>query len=472
MLSRSGHWVLGIVTASGTTWGEAVSKTFVGGGPRIAHERLLFARRAMTRRDAMATLAAGLWSGRSAPCQNSTIPPLDVVNVSVFVRTKDGRIVHNLAKEDFSIEESGWRQTIRHFSGTGNLPLTVGLLIDSSAAQRRLLDGQRAAGYAFLDRILRTSRGPGLRERAFVVEFDSHLNFKQDLTDSSESIEKALAPSGAGLENNPAAGIAMTRLYDALVLACEERMKWVEGQKACIVVTDGIDYGSQSTLSDAISSAQSADSLIYTIQYVDLMGQDTVHRIPGRTANYVDGRIVLQRMAQETGGAYYEVTKTHGLRDIYQEIEEELRSGYSLEYVAEPFVPGYRPIHITVSDKDMIVRARKGYYGVARSAWLEPGLRITRIDHPLHATPGDVVTAIGDGLSRSNIGALYLTDGTRTVESVVLHQTANEIRFRIPDQAAPGPWIAGEKRPHIWRILLQTSSQDLLDFVSFPIGIE
>jgi VWFA-related protein len=427
---------------------------------------------AMTRRDAMATFAAGLWSGRPAPCQNSTIPAGDIVNVSAVVRTRGGRIVRNLAKEDFLIDESGRRQTIRYFSATGDLPLTAGLLIDSSAAQRRLLDRERVAGYAFLDRILRTSRGPGLRDRAFVLEFDSHLDFKQDLTDSSESLGKALASSGVGLNNNPAAGFAMTRLYDALVLACDQQMSWVEGQKACVVLTDGIDYGSQSTLSDAISSAQSADSLIYAIQHIDWVGQDSVHRIPGRKANYADGRIVLQRMAQETGGGYYEVTKIHGLGTIYREIEEELRSGYRLGYFAEPFVPGYRPIRIAVNNRDMIVRSREGYYGVARSRWPEPRLRITRVDHPLHVTPGDVVTAKGDGLGRSNIGALYLTDGTRTLEPVVLHQTANEIQFRIPDQAAPGPWMPGEKRPHIWTILFQTSSQNLLDVAGFPIGIE
>jgi VWFA-related protein len=426
----------------------------------------------MTRRDAMATLAAGLWSGQAASCQSSTIPAEDVVNVSAFVRTRGGRIVRNLAKEDFSIDESGRRQTIRYFSGMGDLPLTTGLLIDSSAAQRRLLDGERVAGYAFLDRILRTSRGPGLRDRAFLMEFDSHLDFKQDLTDSGRSIGRALASSGAGLNNNPAGGFAMTRLYDALVLACDQRLKWVEGQKACIVVTDGIDYGSQSTLSDAISSAQMADSLIYAILHIDLRGQDSVHRIPGRTANYADGRIVLKRMARETGGAYYEVTREHQLETIYQEIEEELRSGYHLGYVAEPFEPGYRLIRIAVNNGDLIVRAREGYYGVARSAWPEPRLRITRVDYPLHVTPGDVVTATGDGLGRSNVGALYLTDGTRTVEPVVLHQTANEIQFRIPDQAAPGPWLPGEKRPRIWTILLETSSRDLLDVVGFPIGIE
>jgi VWFA-related protein len=436
----------------------------------------------MTRRDAISTLAGGLWSGRVAACQNSIVPAGDIVNVSAVVRTKSGRIVHNLAKEDFSIDESGRRQTIRQFSATGDLPLTAGLLIDSSAAQRRLLDSERAASFTFLDRILRTSDGAGHRDRAFVLEFDSHLDLKQDLSNSSESIGKALALSGAGLKNNPAAGIAMTRLYDALVWVCDERMNWVEGEKACIVVTDGIDYGSQSTLAEAIRSAQSADSLIYTIQHIDRVGQDSVHRIAGRTANYADGRIALKRMAQETGGAYYEVTGTQRLGAIYQEIEEELRSAYHLGYVADPFVPGYRPIRIAVNSRDMIggdmiVRAREGYYGVATSAWPEPRLRITGIDHPPHVTPGDVVTARGDGLGRSNIGALYLTDGTRTLEAVVLHQTANEIQFRIPDQAAPGPWIAGEKRPHIWTILLQTSSpdlldHDLLDFAGFGIGIE
>src|SRR5262249_6832930 len=160
------------------------------------------------------------------------------------------------------------RQTIRHFSAAGDLPVTAGLLIDSSAAQRRLLDGERAAGFSFLDRILRTSGGPGHGDRAFVLEFDSHLDLKAGVTDSSESIRKALASSGVGSANNPAAGIPVSRLYDALVLACDEQMKWVEGEKACVVVTGGIDNGSQSTLTEAISSAQTADTLIYAIQHI------------------------------------------------------------------------------------------------------------------------------------------------------------------------------------------------------------
>jgi VWFA-related protein len=376
-----------------------------------------------------------------------------------------------LAKEDFSTDESGRRQAIRHFSGTGDLPLTAGLLIDSSAAQRRLLDGERAASYVFLERILRTGRGPVHRDRAFVMEFDSHVDFKQDLTDSGESIGRALASGGIGIHKNPADGASVTRLYDAVVLACEQQMKWVQGQKACIVVTDGIDYGSQSTLSDAIESAQWADSLIYAIQDVDWVGQGSVHRIPERRSDYVEGRIALKRMAQETGGAFHEVTSVRRLGAIYQEIEEELRSAYYLGYVAEPFVAGYQPIHVAVNSGDMMVRTREGYYGVTRGAWPEPRLGITRIDR-LNVTPGDVVTATGDGLDRSNIAALYLTDGTRTVKTMLLQQTANEIQFRIPDEAAPGPWKPGEKRPHVWTVQLQTPSQDLLDFVGFRIGIQ
>ena len=95
-------------------------------------------------------------------------------------------------------------------------------------------------------------------------------------------------------------------------------------------------------------------------------------------------------------------------------------------------------------------------------------------------TRRDAISTLAGGLwsgrvapcQNSNIGALYLTDGTHTLEPVVVRQTANEIQFRIPDQAAPGPWVPAEKRPHIWTILLQTSSQDLLDFVGFRIGIE
>src|SRR6478736_4369138 len=186
-----------------------------------------------------------------------------VVNVPATVRDKHGQIISNLAKEDFVLEEDGRQQTVRYFAHDTDLPLTLGLLVDTSMSQRRVLEEERHASYSFLDQMLRQSK-----DVAFVIHFDHEVELLQDLTSSREKLESALQTlqipqfssaggsggsqggNGGGPNNNgyPGGrgggrhghgfGGGGTLLYDAAYLASDELMKKQQGRKALIILSD------------------------------------------------------------------------------------------------------------------------------------------------------------------------------------------------------------------------------------------
>ena len=170
-----------------------------------------------------------------------------------------------------------------------------------------------------------------------------------------------------------------TSLYDAVYLACDEVLKKQAGRKAVIVLSDGVDNASKTSLSGAIESAQRADTLVYSILFADdeqqrpnfgpVFGGGGMGRGGGRHGgnripqeSRPDGKKVLERLSKETGGAFFEVSKKHPLEDIFKQIDEELRSQYSLGYTPEAGGSGYRKIHVTVKPKGLVVQARDGYY--------------------------------------------------------------------------------------------------------------
>ena len=197
-----------------------------------------------------------------------------VVNVLATVRDKHGQIIANLNKDDFTLEEDGRMQAIRYFSRETNLPLTLGLLIDTSLSQRHVLSAERSASYSFLDHVLREDK-----DTAFVIHFDREVELLRDLTSSRKDLQAALSqlemPSGgrgggypypSGSRGRRGGG---TILYDAVLLASDELMKKQRGRKAVIVLSDGVDTGSKVSLARAIESAQRADTLVYAILFAD-----------------------------------------------------------------------------------------------------------------------------------------------------------------------------------------------------------
>ena len=199
-----------------------------------------------------------------------------VVNVFATVRDKHGAIVPNLTKDDFTLEEDGRPQTIRYFTRETDLPLTLGLLVDTSMSQRRVLDQERSASSTFLDQVLRPNK-----DLAFVIHFDREVELLQDLTSSRQKLLSALellqtpqftrnvgsnSPTSSPGSYHRGGG---TLLYDAVYLASNEMMKKQQGRKALVVLSDGVDTGSQETLAKAIEAAQRADTLVYSILFAD-----------------------------------------------------------------------------------------------------------------------------------------------------------------------------------------------------------
>ncbi len=313
-----------------------------------------------------------------------------VVNVLATVRDKHGQIVNSLTKDDFKLQEDGRPQTIHYFAKESDLPLTLGLLVDTSMSQRRVLEQERIASYAFLEHLMREDK-----DKAFVIHFDWDIELLQDLTSSRKKLNIALEKldnpefeqsggGGGGSGGHHRAG--GTTLYDAVFLASDELMQKQQGRKALIILSDGVDTGSKVTLVRAIEAAQRANTLVYSILFSDKDAYDNSgfgghmggmgggmgrHGGMGRGGpggypqqSLPDGKKVLERISRETGGRFFEVSKKQSIDDIYASIEEELRNQYSLGYTPDKAdsAPGYHKIHLTTTQKDLVVQTRDGYY--------------------------------------------------------------------------------------------------------------
>ena len=340
---------------------------------------------------------------------------VNVVNVLATVRNKQGQIVNNLTKDDFKLADDGRPQTIKYFAKVTDMPLTLGLLVDTSLSQRRVLEQERTASYTFLEDLLRE-----WKDKAFVLHFDSEVELLQDLTNKRPKLEAALqkleVPSpqqsqGGGGQQQHAGG---TLLNDAVFLAADEIMSKVQGRKALIILSDGVDQGSKVSLTRAIEAAQRSDTLVYTILFADpgaynnmAGGNPGGHHgggfpgggsigFPGggypgggrqgggnpgggypgggggnpgggrggKSGGHADGKQVMERLAQQTGGRFYEVSKHESIEQIYTSIGEELRNQYNLGFSPDlaDADGGYHKILVTATQKDLTVQARDGYY--------------------------------------------------------------------------------------------------------------
>ena len=280
-----------------------------------------------------------------------------VVNVLATVRTKKNEIVRDLTKDDFLLSENGRPQTIRYFSRETELPLTVGLMVDTSMSQQRVLESERSASFRFLDRVLRESK-----DKLFVMQFDMAVQLRQPLTSSRKELEEILpyvdTPTRRELSLQTGGG---TLLFDAIVQASNTVLKNQRNRKAMIVLSDGGDNGSTATLTDAIEAAQRADTLIYSILFAD----------PGFPGPHFpfgsDGRGVLMRLSKDTGASFFEVSKKQGIEQIYDAIQEELRSQYNLGFISDQpnEISEFRALKLTTKQKGLVVQSRERYWAKA-----------------------------------------------------------------------------------------------------------
>jgi VWFA-related protein len=330
------------------------------------------------------------------------------VNVLATVRDKHGKIISDLKKDDFVLDEDGRPQAIGFFSRESDMALRLGLLVDTSLSQRNVLDQERTASYSFLDHLLREDQ-----DLAFLIHFDREVELLQDFTPSRPKLQAALqhldtpqfsggnrgggnsggsagggpndngssnGGGGAGGRGSGHRGGAGTLLYDAIFLASDELMSKQQGRKALIILSDGVDHGSKETLTEAIEAAQRADTVVYSILFKD----EENHGYPGMMGprggyggygggrhggggypqqDHPDGKKILTQISKATGGRLYEVSKKETVDKIYAEIEEELRNQYSIGYTPDKDTgAGYHKIQLTTKNKDLTVQARDGYY--------------------------------------------------------------------------------------------------------------
>ncbi len=319
----------------------------------------------VSRREALAGLAyvVGVRKGLASQASHPTFST-DVKVVSVFatVRNKQGKLVNDLTKDDFAVEEDGRPQTIRYFSRQTDLPLTIGLLVDTSRSERRMMGEEREASQTFLAKVLRPSE-----DKAFLIHFDRDVELLQDVTSSRQDLEKALAALNRPEWSQSKQDGGGTALYDAIYLAAHDVMKAQKGRKAFILLTDGEDNASKVSLEEAIHTTEQADTLAYSIRIADeereagAFGGSGHRQIRG----WPDGKKVLQQISRETGGGYFEESKKKTVAAIYQEIEEELRNQYSIGYTPERRSGDsgeFRAIEVSVKGKGLTAQARKGYY--------------------------------------------------------------------------------------------------------------
>ena len=308
-----------------------------------------------TRRDALLTGASLCLTGAWARVQDDAVftANVKVVNVLATVRRKNGALVAGLEKDDFTLAEDGRPQAIRYFARETNLPLTLGLMVDTSGSQRRVLDAERGACVRFLDQVVRDKT-----DRVFIMQFDSAVQLRQPLTSKVGQLDDALAYVDSETERQVRLqNGGGTLLYDAVAQASNDVMKKLTGRKALIVLSDGVDFGSYGSVDDSIEAAQRADTLIYSILYSDPGAY-------GILGGGHDGKRVLQQMSNDTGGSFFEVSKKQTVDQMFDILQQELRTQYSLGYVSDKpaTLSEFRAIQLSVNQKGLTVQARKRYW--------------------------------------------------------------------------------------------------------------
>jgi len=288
---------------------------------------------------------------------------VNVVNIFYNVKDKHGLLIPNLTKDNFEVFEDGKPQTIKYFSAESNQPLTLGIMIDTSASQTRVLTIEQESCAQFLRAVLRD------KDLAFVINFDTDVDLDQDFTNNVHDLTRALnkvqinagmggGPPGLGGGPIPTTPRG-TLLYDAIYLGADEKLKNEVGRKAMIIFTDGEDQGSRLRIQDAIEAAQKADTICYVILIADR----------GFYGGFgYSGDSEMRKLAEATGGRVIEVgNKQDKLRDAFEQIQNELRSQYNIGYTPtnNKLDGTYRKIQIKEKG-DYKVQARQGYYAVAK----------------------------------------------------------------------------------------------------------
>ncbi len=278
-----------------------------------------------------------------------------LVNLFATVRDKNHRVVTDLKQDDFKVYEDGREEKIAFFSKEMQLPITLGLLLDTSGSEQFMLGSIQDAGARFMHRVLKKG------DEAMVISFDSDVDLLSDFTDDKAILDRAISkariniPGGGMMAGNPgpvggSSNITGTALYDAIYLACGEKLNGEAGRKAIIIVTDAQDEGSKVRLEEAVEAAQRTDTVIHILLVAD-------PRYGGNVG-------VAHKLTEDTGGRLIIVNSDKRMEEAFDQISEELRSQYTLGYYPTNTARDgkFRKIKVDMTGKDLKVLARKGYY--------------------------------------------------------------------------------------------------------------
>jgi VWFA-related protein len=295
----------------------------------------------------VASLAGGL-ALASPPGQIRV--QVNLVNLFATVRDKHKAIVTGLKQDDFQVYEDGQLQEITNFSAESNLPITLGILIDTSGSEYYMLSGEKEAGSRFLGRVLRKG------DLAMIMTFDTDVDLLADFTDDRGLLDRAInraqinVPVGGVIVQGPlpTSGSGGTNFYDAVYLAAHDKLSSEAGRKAVVVLTDAEDTGSKLQLGDAIEAAQRTDTVVHILLVAADGGDQSVAR----------------RLTDDTGGRMIIVRSERNLEQAFDQISEELRSQYTIGYTPtnKKHDGSYRKIRVEMKNKDYSVLTRRGYY--------------------------------------------------------------------------------------------------------------
>ncbi len=280
---------------------------------------------------------------------------VNLVNVFATVRDKNKRIVNDLKQDDFKIYEDGHEEKIAFFSKEMNLPITIGLLLDTSGSEQNMLPAIQDGGSRFLHRVLKKG------DEAMIISFDSDVDLLSDFTDDRSILDRAInkarinIPGGGMMAGNPgpiggSSNITGTALYDAIYLACGDKLNGEAGRKAIVIVTDAQDEGSKTRLEEAVEAAQRTDTVIHVLLVYD--------------PRYGGNNGVAHKLTEDTGGRLIVVNSEKKMEEAFDQISEELRSQYVLGYYPTNNTKDgkFRKIRVDMTNHDLKVLARKGYY--------------------------------------------------------------------------------------------------------------
>lgn len=295
--------------------------------------------------------------------QKPIISVVNLVDVLFTVLNRRNKLVTDLTEEDFQVFDEGQQQAIRHFSRQSDLPLRIGILMDTSNSIRDRLKFEQEAATEFLFNVLRKGK-----DQAFLMTFDDEPNLVQDYTDDPGKLRDQIFHQRAG---------GGTAVFDAIYKASQEQLSHPPRpagdvpdvvRRVMVLISDGDDNLSSRARSEAIEMAQRTSVVIYTIststQWTTTIDSNDASKSADRKYHKTEGDKILEDVAEETGGRAFFPYRVDDLDQSFQDIGDELRSQYALDYNPTNFIPNgrYHKIHIKVNRKGLQIRHRRGYF--------------------------------------------------------------------------------------------------------------